>query len=283
MTIYQKSIRNGALAAIALLLTSIITWLSVSNANLEKTTDTSRLRLDSVLASKLLLDQEIYELNTALSENKHKNAALDSTLLGMNAQLNEKTNLINGLSAENASVKRLKKELSELKALRRKFEKQIRELLAENARLKEENGLLAARLDGQVVPKPELVVNTDNFRITLQRGNSKPTLRSRKVRHMSFSFDVKSNSKEAIAQNVYVLAKDAKGNIISAASPAEFVQVKDETISYSAKQKVEIGETPKKVTFTITPSAKIKAKGMIRLLVYSDNEGLIGSAEVQSI
>ena|SRR6218665_3001873 len=283
MTTYQKSIRNGTLILAALLSISIIGWLSVNNKDLEKMSDQARLRQDSILASKLLLDKEIYDLNLALSENKHKNASLDSTILGINGLLNEKIKIINGLNAENASVKRLKKELTDLKLLRQKFEKQIQELLAENAQLKEQNRLLTDKLASQVIPKPEIVVNTDNFRVTLQRGNSKPTLRSKKIRTLSFSFEVKSNSKEALSQNVYIVAKDANGNIISEATPAEFVQIKDETISYSAKQKVEIGETAKKVTVTIKPSAKIKAKGIIKLMVYSENDGLIGSAEVQSI
>lgn len=283
MTTYQKSIRNGTLTVAALLLLSLSGWLWVNNKDLEKRADQATLRQDSILASKLLLDKEIHDLNLVLAENSHKNAALDSTILGINALLSEKMKVINGLSAENASVKRLKKELNDLKALRQKFERQVQELLAENAQLKAENRLLADKLAARVIPLPEVLVNTGNFRITLQRSNSKPTLRSGKIRNVSVSFEVKSNSKETVSQNVYVLAKDANGNVISEASPAEFAQIKGETVSYSAKQKVEIGETARKVAVTIKASARIKAKGVITLLVYSDNEGLIGSAEVQSI
>jgi hypothetical protein len=79
MTIYKKTVRNLTFLMIAMLLLSFSGWLWQNNRALRKETNISKLRQDSILATKLILDKKIHDLNILLQACSEKETKINNT------------------------------------------------------------------------------------------------------------------------------------------------------------------------------------------------------------
>ena len=81
-------------------------------------------------------------------------------------------------------------------------------------------------------------------------------------------------------QTIYVKIMDANGYVVSPYITP--VIIKGEKITYTKSQVVKFDGTVKKTVLDIKPTTKLKAKGVYKVMVYNEKEGLIGSSEVKT-
>ena len=284
----QKNKNNRTLIFGSLLFASLIFcgWLGNLNRINKEKLNIERLKEDSILSTKLLLDKEIINLNNEITLNLGKNKRLDSLLLVSNLTIQEKVKQIKSLTKENASVKSLKKELKDLRNLKVSLTQKIDQLNIDNKRLANENEILTqkvnnleAELDKAKKQKPSAAVVAQNFRVEMQKKNAeKLTAKIKRTKRIQITLNLigKGSQKE---QTLYVKIIDPNGYVVNPNITP--VVIKEEKIIYSLVQKVSTENDVNKTTISISPDKKMKQKGIYKILIYNESDGLIGSSEIK--
>lgn len=282
---------SGVLAGLLLLaLGTSIYFFSDAKAS-KALTDRVRLQQDSVLAVKQLLDKEIFQLHIDLDSAKGKNARLDQQIAANEKQLREKSILIDKLLAENATVKTLQHQLKDIRQQRETMNKQLQELLAENGRLSSENTRLQNSVSQLERDKNELqeqlnkvsiaATKAGNFRVEMQRDNTKVTAKHRRTSQVSVSFDLPSNLTATSADlPLYLVVLDPGGKAVKSKTTKTIVLKDGQSITPIVMQSVDRSRNPQTITMNAKPDGKMSSKGIYRIQVYTDS-GLIGSAQTR--
>lgn len=285
----QKSARKIAMITTSLFTAALIFagWVININSNLKSDLNQEKLKQDSLLSTKLLLDKEIIGLHTDIGALKGTNAKLDLVLNDVKGQLELKQNLVKKLSRENNSLKAMRAELSTIKVMRDRLATQVEEMKSSNSRLSQENislkdkirSLEDALLDANTI-KPSGILDAGNFRVEFQKRNpEKLTVKSKKTKTIQITMNLAKNGGPD-QQNIYVKILDPKGMVVSPNITP--VVIKEEKITFSIMQKVNFDGPTKKAVINIKPNSKMKARGIYKILVYNERDGLIGSTEVKT-
>jgi len=283
----NKSTKRGLIVISIILLASLIFLGSIYNANsgLKEKLNGEKLKHDSILSTKILLDKEILGLTSELNREKGKNHKLDSVIEAISLELAGKTKTIAQLRKENGNVKSLRKELKQLKMIRDGLKRQLDEMSNENKSLSTENKGLKNRIQSLEqeladAKKPiEKGYSAQNFRIELQKKNTdKLTVKANKTKNIQLYFDLVGEV--GGEQTIYVKITDPDGYIV--APYITPVMIKGEKITYTKSQIVKLDGTVKKTVIDIKPTKKLKSKGVYKVMVYNEKEGLIGSSEVMT-
>jgi len=262
-------------------------WVVSVNSGLKSQLNNERLKQDSVLSTKILLDKEILSLTNEISSQKGHNSRLDSLLNSTTRELESKKKTIAFLTKENGSVKSLRKELQQIKKLKENLHLKLEELATENKKLYSENNGLKSKIQSLEDQVEELNKNrkeesyaAQNFRIELQKKNAnKLTAKVKRTKNIQLHIDLVGKS-EGSEQTIYVKIVDPLGYVISPYITP--VVILGEQITYTKSHKVKLEGSSKRAIIDIKPDKKMKSKGVYKILVYSEGEGLIGSAEIKT-
>ncbi len=108
--------------------------------------DATRLLNESLLSEKLTLDKEIVQFKDAMAALEGKNAQTDKLLAEALQKLANKEKSYSYLARANGQTKSLKKQLTELRAMKEELLNKINDLNIENSLLTAENQKLESSL-----------------------------------------------------------------------------------------------------------------------------------------
>ncbi len=171
-----------------------------SNGKLKGNLDNEKLKSESLLSEKLALAKEIEKLKNDISIWQGKSQDSDRLLAEALDKISGMEKTMNWLRKENATVSSLKKDLNELKQIRKELETQLAELDRLNkekdqqiAELNSELIALKTERDGLRSDVATLKANiTDDFRVESLKGkkNQKLTLNAKRTKKLMVSFEI---------------------------------------------------------------------------------------------
>lgn len=292
-----------SIIAILLLVVStavgIYFWRKASNAGAENSRLTESV--ESLEAEKLRLEQQLDSLSLSYNDLRTENEDLSGKLASSSDLIAQKDAALKKIKSQNKrQLNELRTQVEELRHLKIEYETLItaiqvenEQLKAENQRLTDENQQLqsensnlsgqvddlAKKLEDQIRKTQSAKFKASSFRVEVGRRNDKLTVRAKKAREVTVSFDlidVPSNYQGA--QHLYLSITDDKGQPIAAANPIKTtVEAPSGTISIVAQQvkAVSLGET-QRLSFNYKLDEKLK-RGNYVAAIYC-NVGLLGAS-----
>ncbi len=276
---------------------SIYFWKKSKDAGLENSTLSESV--ESLQAQKAKLDSELDSLSVAYGDLRVENEDLrgkEATTAGLIAQKDAAIKKIR--SQNNRQVAELRTQVEELRQLKIEYETLITAVQTENEQLKAENqrllgenqelqsentsltgqvGDLAKKLEDQIRKTQSAKFKATAFRVEIGRRNDKQTLRAKKAREITVSFDlVDVPTGYHGDQHLYLAITDEKGKPIAATKPIKTtVEAPSGSLQIEAQQvkAVSLGET-QRLSFTYKLDERLK-KGNYVAAIYC-NVGLLG-------
>lgn len=193
-----------ALTTVILLIVSIVGLglLQKSNKSLKTILSETKLKTETLLSEKLMLDKQIEKFKNELAQLNGKNKELDKYLIEANNKLGQKETEINALKKQNLQVKSLKKELADLAKIKSNLENQIaslnldkEQLMADNSKLNKTNSMLQNENLALNDKIKMLSALADNYRVESNKGNKKEklTINSKRTKKLMVGFDIPQN------------------------------------------------------------------------------------------
>lgn len=279
----KKNITGTALGLLLLASFFISGILFFQKRGLSEQVKEELLKHDSLVSEKLLAEKQIESLNKLMVGFAEKSEALDSELVVALRNLDSQKQENTKLSAEIGKVNRIKKELKGIKQLKAQLSKQIELLQRNNNDLNEK----IKKLEKDLTVKDELLnaknkdgskLHVDNLMIELLKKNTnKLTVKAKRVRNFRLSFEIKGNLSTS-ESNIYIVLKDEKGNLIQ--PQKQQVIIKNEGLVYTTSSKVS-NDSDHRVKISVTDPG-LRYKGIYKIEIYEQNEGLIGKAAFNS-
>jgi myosin heavy subunit len=243
-------------------------------------------RVDSITNLKNMLAQNVQEITNELSDFKGKNEELDKLLVSANKSIEAKEIKIIKLINQNASLKKIQKELKSLRALKNKtlarindLEKQNQNLTKENELLKSDNAELHQLVENLQSENQELerkvdiasVLKVQNISVVTEKktksGKYSKSTRSKSTDRFLVSFDLVENKvTEKGPKKLYIKITDPKGIMIETASSGFFSNPGDNiSTPYSKMETVEYNNSEQKVTIPIEFERPDHVKGSYKI------------------
>ncbi len=171
-----------------------IVYMHDTNTSLETLLDNNRLKSETLLSEKLMLDKEIKDLRADINAQKGKSKALDAALSKAQMALEQKERELRNRSKNEVKAKdldELRKIKTQLEAEKNELYSNLNQVLAEKDRLIE--ALAAANsqnksLNDKVSFMEALAIN--NMRVDATKRNEKLTVVARKTRQLNMAFDL---------------------------------------------------------------------------------------------
>lgn len=202
----SKSTKVVAGVVITLLVISLVGMVMLYNSNgeLQGNLNAEKLKGESILSQKLILEKDLAKFKSQIESLKGTNSNLDKELALASARLTAKEAEFKKVQNENLSLKQLKKQHTELLALQKEWENsmasmksKIQTLESEKndmskaiASLEERNKLLTEDLH-----KSQLAF-LDYSQLETLKKNNKLTASARNTKKLKATFEVPSNLKE---------------------------------------------------------------------------------------
>lgn len=294
------SAKNLALIAVILMLLAggFAIWSLTRYNALDNLRDTEvrqhEIVLDSLLQVKADLENNLNDLQTAFSDLSTENDTLARQLAEATNIVVEKESLIQEIknketrdeSALRAQVQRLQSVADRYETIIAVLHNKNASLVAENARLRGagdsllmELSTMGKQLETQIRQKLSAQYKASAFRLDMTRRNDKPTIRAKRTRELSVSFEL--NNVPPIYQGnqqLYLVITDDKGVPIDTKNPQQ-ATIKTEkgnvAILAQASQLQNVIEN-QHVILNYKLEDRLK-KGTYVLSVYSE-KGLLGVA-----
>jgi myosin heavy subunit len=243
-------------------------------------------RIDSITNLKNVLSQEVYNIKNELSDYKGKNEELDNLLVSANKSIQIKEAKIKKLINQNASIKKIQKEMKALRAMKDKtlarienLEKQNLTLSKENEELKADNAELHNQVDILKSEKEELerkvdiasVLKVQNVSVIAEKqtksGKYSKSTRSKSTDRFLVSFELVENKvAEKGPKKIYVKITDPKGNLIETPESGFFPNPGDNiSTPYSKMETVDYNNSEQKVTIPVEFNRPEHLKGMYKV------------------
>jgi hypothetical protein len=243
-------------------------------------------RIDSITNLKNILAQDVQNINNELADYKGKNEELDKILLSANKSIEAKEAKIKKLINENASLKKIKKEMKALRAMKEKtlarigdLEKQNQTLTKENEALKSDNAELhqlveTLQSENDVLERKvdiASVLKVQNISVVTEKktksGKYSKSTRSKSTDRFLISFDLVENKvAEKGPKKLYIKITDPKGNMIETAESGFFSNPGDNiSTPYSKMETVEYNNSEQKVTIPVSFERPDHIKGSYKI------------------
>jgi hypothetical protein len=284
--------RQIALAAglfLAIVLSGIFFF---NNKTLRKNIRGEKIKSETLLSEKLLLDKSIAKFQDDLNSLKGKNAQLDLTIAGINTQLTSKEGELKKLQSENASLRVISAKVKELEALREKLNNELTTRTTELAALKSENQKITKENQGisrelaSMQKENELLAanNTilkamagNNYRVEAVRGkNEKLTVNARRAQKLIFTFDLPND----IGKNISFKLKTPDNNeFTSEKSKSASIKVTENSNNFYASLNGPRSSGTKNIEMIYIPAERL-GRGVYEFAVYNDNV-YIGSTRLR--
>lgn len=247
-----------------------------------------KIKFEASLSDKLQLNKTIDRIKADLISLTKKNDDLNKSIVETNGKLREKEAIIKRMTAENASVKKLKKQIDELEALKNKLDKDLSEirlvadnLRSENAKL---NELLATvQKDNEALAFNNSILKAmtaDNYRIEALKGkNEKLTVNAKRTNKLFVTMDIPSSSEHGLYFKVvtpdgteYSSKTDLSANIKIIDTPEGLLASNDDENGALVSGK-------KRIEMSYKPNEKLK-KGVYQFNIYNEKT-YIGSTQLR--
>jgi hypothetical protein len=229
-------------------------------------------RIDSITNLKNMLAQDVQNINNELADYKGKNEELDQLLSSANKSIQLKEAKITKLINQNASLKKIQKEMKALRAMKAKtlarigdLEKQNQSLVKENEALKTDNAQLHNLVETLQAENTELerkvdiasVLKVQNVSVITEKktkkGSYSKSTRSKSTDRFLVSFDLVENRvAEKGPKKLYLKITDPKGNMIETSESGFFPNPGDNiSTPYSKMETVDYNNSEQKVTIPV--------------------------------
>jgi regulator of replication initiation timing len=297
----EQNARIGLIITILLLVLSVAAaiyfWKKSSDAGLEnaRISETAQsLELEKAMIERSL-DSLSIEYGNLRSENEdlrgkeavsaeliaQKDAAVQKIKSQNKRQLNElrvQVEELRKLKIEYETlITALQVETAQLRAENQRLTEENQQLQGENSELTDQVGDLAKKLEDQIRKTQSAKFKATAFRVELGRKNDKQTVRAKKAREITVSFDLADvPSAYHGDQHLYLAITDEKGKPISSAKPVKTsIDAPSGKLDIEAQQvkAVSLGET-QRLSFTYKLDEKLK-RGNYVAAIYC-NVGLLG-------
>jgi prefoldin subunit 5 len=271
-----------------LFVTSLITAGVVfkSNLSLKSGLNKEKLRTESLLSEKLSLDKEIDKFKKEIELLKGRTSELDQLLANADQQLTEKQKTISALLRDNATVKDLRKQLSDVQKIKSDLENQISMLQQNNSRLLAENEQLQLSIVNLQSEKSILAMDiekirnsgADNFQVITTKGkNNKLTINAARTKKLSVNFEVPKNFTDKVSFKITT----PDGKTVTGEDKALSWTFPEDSKIMTASLNSMPGdiEITRSVNMTYSPKEKLKS-GTYRIEILN-NDSYIGSCRVK--
>ncbi len=257
--------------------------------------------VETLEAQKAKLEHDLDSLSTAYGNLRSENEDLrgkeasTATLVAQKDAALKKIKLQN-----NRELTELRTQLDELRQLKIEYETLITAVQVENEQLKAENqrlqgenqqlqtenstlsgqvGDLAKQLEEQIRKTQSAKFKATSFKVELERRNDKQTIRAKKAREISVSFDlIDVPTAYQGDQHLYLVIRDEKGLPVAASNPIKTtIEAPSGKIDLVAQQvkAISIRET-QRISFTYKFDEKLKPGNYV-VGIYC-NVGLLGAS-----
>ena len=294
----EANIETGGTKRIAAIVALIILFSAVStavyfvsrNVEIKHELNNEKLKSESLLSEKLALDKEIVQFKDALNLLKGKNADTEKLLAETQAKLSNKEKEIAGLYRENTSVKSLKKQLAEVRALNEDFMHKVTALQMQNENLEAENKKLQNAIASLENEKDDLMkqielaqtvskLKADNYQVDIYKNINKEkfTFKAKRTKKLSVIIDVPKD----IASNIGFNLTTPDGKVITEKSKtlSRKVIVSEKTLTASLNPVRDDLIVTHQVKLTFTPTSKLKP-GVYKFGILNNGNN-IGNCRVQ--
>lgn len=252
-------------------------------------------RADSLLATKLQLEDDIHLISEKLATATTDNESLQGQLAETKSLLRQKDALMRSVSsrskrAKNRPLDILSEEVAQLRAMRDSLAAQLAEvrnqlgemnesnqiLVSQNQALEKQVSTLTEKMQGMV---PKTALTADGFRVNTVKRNNKETAKAKKIHELKVTFTVPVELGLTGTQEIFLSLTDLQNNPLPGALQNETITTTDrqQTIAVHGLQMVEFGEAPRQVVFILEPTDKLKP-GTYRASVFAKN-AYIGTVE----
>ena len=271
-----RSSKAVATVGTALLVGSIF-WLMNTrgvNSSLEAGLGKEKLKSESLLSEKLLLEKEIDRIKGQLSSLMGQNQQLDNLVKSTKNKLNEQEAGYLRMKKENTSLAQIKKQRQDLLALQHQLENELenlrvsyselefrnRELNTLVASLEERNQSLANDLNRA------MFAAVDHSQLQATKGKAgKATVKARKTRKLIANFEAPANLK-----NLSFRIIDSKGSIMTQKNGTMAITSTPSDESYVASTDSAAGSGNQKIQMVFTPAEKLRT-GLYTVEILNDN------------
>jgi DNA repair exonuclease SbcCD ATPase subunit len=249
-----------------------------------------------------LLEEEFEELATSSKKQKKEledaNNKLTSSKTALRKLQKKYKKDIGWMKAEIRNLREAKKELTELVALLKKeretgniadgslLDSRLSDIELRNKELLDELGKTKAQnnaLENENKNLDVAAIVATSTRVDIRKKGNKPTGSFRRAREIIISFNLShlAKSKEGV-NNLYVVIKDAKGNLVKVDNPVKkkiTSEVNGSVNQIIAQQMITADLFDKvRLAFKVKPKRRTLKKGYYRVNIYAD-WGLVGRTE----
>lgn len=285
-TVIKKEKIVAAVATV-LFFVSIIgtTYFYDKSRNLNKGIQEEQLKNELALSEKLSLAKEIEQLQTELNKMKGKNSNLDNEIAHLNIKLSEKENELKNIVWEKGQVKKLNKQLTEIRNAKNDITKEMNTLYDKISMLETENSDLNQLVSTLKVQNKDLAehvqllsaIKSDNFCVETQKRNDKLTIFARRTKKINLSFDL---PQEVVANIKFKVTKPDGTIVTDEKDGLSYLIVENEPVlTASLDKKPNELNVSKRIQMTYQPKDKLKT-GTYKVELYN-NETYIGSYQVK--
>ena len=255
---HKRTLTIAGISAMVLLLTVLF----FSNLGLKGKLNAAKLQSEASLSDKQAVQKNLNELKAELLSVRGKNIYLDNVVRQLTDNLALKEKSIKRLLTENATVKQIQQENSELQTLRDQLNRQVIDLNRQVAGLQSENSQLSKSLaDMQTANNDLTVKNTllqamiaNNYRVEAVKGrNDRLTVVARKTNKLAFSFDLPTGVSKGLYFTIVtpdaqeISSKDNKSATISITdNPENYTSATDNKVLPVNTQRIEMAFKPVK-------------------------------------
>lgn len=273
----SKNTKVATAVVITLLVISLagLVMLYNSNGELQGNLNTEKLKGESILSQKLILEKDLAKFKSQIESLNGINRELDRELALTSARLAAKEAEFKKVQNESMSLKQLKKQHMELLALQKEWENSMASMKdklqsLENekkdmskviASLEERNRILSDDLQ-----KSQLAF-LDYSQLETLKKNNKLTASSRKTKKLKATFEVPSNLKD-----ISFKITDPSGKVLTEKEGTIASRIVTDTKSYtaSAASYEETAKNLKHMEMIYLTNKKLKP-GIYKIQVLSEN------------
>lgn len=285
----KKMIANVIAIVMVLAIISSI-YFMITDKDIKKDLNGEKLKNEQLLSEKLAVDKEINQLKQTIQSLNGENAEVESLLASTKIKLAEKEKEIAGILKQNANVKSLQKQLTEIRQMKENLVKQVQELdarnqklLAENQdlqnsvqRLTRENNDMAKQME---TLKAQNLVKVDNYQVEAFRNVKKEriTVRARRAKMIAITLDVPKE----FAQDISFSITTPEGKIINEKDKSISWEIipQDQYMMASLNSFGDELKLTNQVILTYHPTSRLKA-GIYKIGIKNKQGEVLGNCRM---
>jgi predicted nucleic acid-binding Zn-ribbon protein len=274
-------------AATTVLLVASLFWLMNTksvNSSLEAGLQKEKLKSESLLSEKLLLERDLQKVRDQLLSLRGKNFELDNRVRNTSARLEALEPAYNRIMKENASLVQIKKQRQDLITLQSQLENELQSLKNSCAALEAKNSALnttVASLEERNKMltndlNKALFVSVDHAQIqAVKEKTEKLTIRAKRTKKLIANFEIPANLK-----NLSFRILDTQGNALAHNDGTIASTLTPSDKSYTASLDPEVqGNKLQNVEMIYVPKGKLKT-GVYTVEILNENL-YVGSLKVK--